>query len=127
MRLGLFGLTYRIASPIAGPIGAWLYGVGGYVLVFSVALSLCTFGFILGVAKLWSFEEKIAKADKNTSLRSLLHPRHVVDSFKATLKPRPVISQEEILSFIVNIMLTEQKKTIHNTDDVHNADGYDAI
>ena len=61
IRLAVLSLCWSVSRPISFPLGAALFNSGGYVCVMSTSLLLFCIAALLGLWKLWSFEEKIGK------------------------------------------------------------------
>ena len=70
-----------------GPLGAWLYDLGSYNLVFSVSTGIMVACWLLLFLRLWSFNELIK--GKELTVVDMIHPRHVIESLKVTFKSRP--------------------------------------
>ena len=78
--------SFKHLNFFLGPLGAWLYDLGSYNLVFSVSLGVMVACWVLLFLRLWNFTELI-KGEKLT-LVDMIHPKHVVESLKVTFKPR---------------------------------------
>ena len=61
IRLAALGFVWDVSYFISLPLGAWLYNSGGYVCVLGTSLTLYCIACILGIIRLWGFQEKITK------------------------------------------------------------------
>ena len=59
----MIGYMWDLSYFMATPIGAWLFNTGGYNLVFGIGVCLYAIACLLGLVRLWGFEEKISKSD----------------------------------------------------------------
>ena len=63
IRLGMMGFMWDLSYLVALPVGAWLFNSGSYICVLSTALLLYVVACVLGVIRLWGFQENINKTD----------------------------------------------------------------
>jgi len=103
-RLGFASLMWAVSQPISYPFGSLLFDSGGYICVFSTSLLLFCTASAMGLIRLWGFKEKIEK--KETSLKGLLSPRHVTDSFKTTYKKRDDHKRYILVSMMLTMLST---------------------
>ena len=61
IRLSVLSFCWSVSRPISFPLGAALFNSGGYICVMATSLLLFLIAAILGLWKLWNFEEKIGK------------------------------------------------------------------
>ena len=71
IRLSVIGYMWDLAFFSGTPIGAWLFNTGGYNLVFGTGVGVYTLACLLGLMRLWGFEEKITKSDLSFTGRKL--------------------------------------------------------
>ena len=109
--MAVLSFSYHMSIPISAPIGAWLFSYGGYVYVFGVSLGFMAVAFLYMIVRLWNFEEKL-KSKEKLSFSSMLHPRHVKDSFIASFKGRPDHKRSYLLIMLsvmlLNMMLLQK-------------------
>ena len=65
MRMAVFTFFNDLSYLAALPLGAFLFNSGSYVRVFATDVSLQILGFVLVIARLWSFQEKMNDSDHN--------------------------------------------------------------
>jgi len=109
IRMAILSFLYHMSVPISAPIGVWLFGYG-YVHVFAASLVLMVLAYIYMFARLWNFEEKL-KSKEKLSFSSMLHPRHVKDSFTASFKGRPDHKRTYLL-IMLSVMLLNMMPSI---------------
>ena len=63
MRLAVLGFFNDLSYLVALPLGAFLFNSGSYVRVFATDVSLQILGFVLVIARLWNFQEKMNDSD----------------------------------------------------------------
>ena len=101
----MLGYMWDISFFIATPLGAELFSLGGYILVFSVGLAVYVLACLLGVWRLWGFEEKINRTE--LSVPDLVSPKNLTDSLKATFMKRPGYKNVYILCMILIIFIMD--------------------
>ena len=109
IRMAILSFLYHMSVPISAPIGVWLFGYG-YVHVFAASLVLMVLAYIYMFVRLWNFEEKL-KSKEKLSFSSMLHPRHVKDSFTASFKGRPDHKRTYLL-IMLSVMLLNMMPSI---------------
>ena len=57
IRLAAMGFMWDLSTPIALPLSAWLFNTGGYVCVMGSSVLLYLIACLLGLIKLWNFQE----------------------------------------------------------------------
>ena len=108
--MAILSFSYHMSIPISAPIGAWLFSIGGYVYVFGVSLGFMAFAYLYMAIRLWNFQEKLKRNEK-LSFSSLMHPRHVKDSFVASFKGRPDHKRTYLL-IMLSVMLLNMMPSI---------------
>ena len=63
VRMAVFGFFNDLSYLAALPLGAFLFNSGSYVRVFATDVSLQILGFVLVIARLWNFQEKMNDSD----------------------------------------------------------------
>ena len=84
-RLGFASLAWSVSQPISYPFGSLLFDSGGYVCVFSTSLLLFVTASLLGLFRLWGFEEKLTKQE--ASLKGKVSPKDASFVFFVLLSP----------------------------------------
>jgi len=110
IRMAILSFSYHMSIPISAPIGAWLFSIGGYVYVFGVSLGFMALAYLYMAIRLWNFQEKLKRNEK-LSFSSLMHPRHVKDSFVASFKGRPDHKRTYLL-IMLSVMLLNMMPSI---------------
>ena len=70
LRLAIFTFFWNLAGPVATILGSVLFTEGGYVTVYATRLGLNMLGYLLFIARLWNFEEKIVTRRKEAEAKA---------------------------------------------------------
>ncbi|XP_054706589.1 proton-coupled folate transporter-like [Uloborus diversus] len=101
MKFALLEVAFGTAMPLGSLTGGWLFKFFGYVPVFL----LSTIGHILGLFWVILVLKETRGLDNKdswkTKLRSLWSTKSVIESFRATIKPRPNKGRKQILLLIL--------------------------
>ena len=63
VRMAVFTFFNDLSYLAALPLGAFLFNSGSYLRVFATDVSLQILGFVLVIARLWRFQEKMNDSD----------------------------------------------------------------
>ena len=63
MRIAIVNYMFDLGYLVSVPLGAWLFNIGSYPLVFGTGLGLYVLCIFVAFWRLWGFDEKIVKSD----------------------------------------------------------------
>ena len=69
-RLAIFTFFWNLSGPISTILGSVIFSEGGYVAVYATRLGLNILGYLLFIARLWNFEEKIVTRRKEAEAKA---------------------------------------------------------
>ncbi|XP_059091356.1 proton-coupled folate transporter-like [Tigriopus californicus] len=113
-RLSLAGFCWGFANPIGTLLGAIMFSQGGYKCVYAARFVAILSTCILFILRLWKFEENVVRLRKEaillgdipikSSLKSLLHPKHIIDSVQTVFRRRGQNKRAFLLLILVMIL-----------------------
>ena len=100
--IAISSFSWRVSSLAGLPLSAVIYNEYGYIGVMATGLGFYILGCLYLVIRFWGFKENINKSE--LGLVELLSPRHVIDIFKASFRPRPGKKRVYILMMMLVMM-----------------------
>ena len=111
--IAISSFSWRVSSLAGLPLSAIIYNKTGYIGVMATGLGFYLLGCLYLLFRFWGFKENIKKS--KLDLVQLLSPRHIIDIFKASFRPRPGKKHVYILMMMlvmVAFMMPEDAETM---------------